>query len=110
MLAAVPGQRAQAADGDGNAVDVLARIEDRAIEALRADQNLMGKLASTDGVAWGAVKAFLLEHLPGELDDRDTVAYHLVRKAMDRLVGPQNTAWESYRHSTRGTTYVRKRS
>ena len=108
--ASVPAQRAQAADEDGNAVDVLARIEDRAIEALRADQNLMGKLASTDGVAWGAVKAFLLERLPGELDDRDTVAYHLVRKAMDRLVGPQNTAWESYRHPTRGTTYVRKRS
>lgn len=96
-------------EGDAR-VDVKAVIEDRAIEAFRSDANLMSKLASADGVAWGALKAFLLEHLPEELDDRDTIAYHLVRKALDRLVGPQNQDWESYRHPTRNTTYVRKTS
>ena len=91
-------------------VDVKAVIEDRAIEALRDDSATMSKIASTDGLAWGALKALLLNHLPEELDDRDTVAYHLVRKALDRLIGPQNQAWETYRHPTRNTTYVRKRS
>ena len=91
-------------------VDVMAVIEDRAIEALRKDSATMSKIASTDGMAWGALKAFVLKHLPKELDDRDTVAYHLVRKALDRLIGPQNQAWETYRHPTRNTTYVRKRS
>ncbi|GMW05349.1 MAG: hypothetical protein AMXMBFR8_01460 [Nevskiales bacterium] len=91
-------------------VDVKAVIEDRAIEALRNNSAAMAKLASTDGLAWGALKAFLLDSLPEELDDRDTVAYHLVSKALDRLFGPQNQAWESYRHPTRNTAYVRKRT
>jgi hypothetical protein len=56
------------------------------------------------------LKAVLRDNLPEELDDRDTVAYYLVRKALDRLIGPQNQAWESYRHPTRNTTYVRRRS
>ena len=73
------------------------------------DSTLMAKLATTDGHAWGALKAFLRDHLPEQLDDRETIAYHLVRKALDRLIGPQNQAWESYRHPTRNTTYVRKR-
>lgn len=91
-------------------IDVKAVIDDRAIEALRNDTSLMSKLDSVDGIAWGALKAFLLDHLSAQLDDRDTIAYHLVRKALDRIVGPQNQAWESYRNPTRNTTYVRKRS
>jgi Helicase HerA, central domain len=106
---AASSQSSQLPDEDGSGVDVLARIEDRAIEAIRADQELMARIASPEGVAWGSLKAFLLEHLPAEMDDRDTVAYHLVRKAMNKLVGPQNTAWESYKHPTRNTTYVRRR-
>ena len=90
-------------------VDVMATIEDRAIDALRNDSAQMTKIASAEGLAWGALKAFLLAHLPEQLDDRDNVAYRLVRKALDRVVGPQNQAWESYRHPTRNTTYVRKR-
>lgn len=90
-------------------VDVMATIEDRTIDALRNDSAHMTKLASAEGLAWGALKAFLLTHLPEQLDDRDNVAYHLVRKALDRVVGPQNQAWESYRHPIRNTTYVRRR-
>jgi hypothetical protein len=102
-------QSAGAPEESDSPVDVMAVIEDRAIDALRNDTALLAKLASVEGLAWGALKAFLLDHLPEQLDDRNTIAYHLVRKALDRLVGPQNQAWESYRHSTRNTTYVRKR-
>jgi uncharacterized protein len=88
-------------------VDVLGNIETQAIAALRNNSELMGRVRS-EGAAWGSVKAFLLEQLPKELDDRDTIAYYLVRKAMDEIVGPQNQAWESYKNSQRGyKTYVR---
>jgi hypothetical protein len=89
-------------------VDVLAQIEARAIAALRDDAKLMGRVRSEMGAAWGSLRAFLLEHLPEQLDDRGTIAYHLVRKAMDEIIGPQNQAWESYRNPHRGhNTYVR---
>ncbi len=89
-------------------VDVLGQIEARAIAALRGDADMMGRVRSDTGAAWGSLKASLLEQLPKELDDRDTIAYHLVRKAMDEIIGPQNQAWESYKNPQRGyKTYVR---
>ena len=100
----------EAADADApeEPVDVLGQMEARAIAALREDANLMGRVRSDTGAAWGSLKAFLLEQLPQEVDDRDTIAYHLVRKAMDEIVGPQNQAWESYKNPQRAhKTYVR---
>lgn len=91
-------------------VDVLRRIEKEAIAALRKEEKLMAKLQSPGGAAWGEVKHTLLRFLPQALDDADTVAYHLVRKAMIEIYGPQNTAWESYKNPERSnTTYVRLR-
>jgi hypothetical protein len=89
-------------------VDALKTVEDRAIDALRNDETTLTRIRSEQGAAWGTVKAFLLDQLPEHLDDRETIAYHLVRKAMDRLHGPQGTAWESYKSQARGgVTYVR---
>lgn len=104
-----PGVASTAPEDPGPRVDVMAVIEDRAIHALRNDPNMAAKLSSTDGVAWGSLKAFLLSHLPEHLDDRETMAYHLVRKALDSIIGPQTEAWESYKHPTRNTTWVRRR-
>ena len=91
-------------------VDVMANIEQRAIDALRADAKLIAKIESTDGAAWGSIKAFFLDQLPEHLDDRDTLAFGLVKKALDHFYGPQDQGWEQYRHPTRNTAYVRKRS
>jgi len=89
-------------------VDVLAGMENQAIGALRDDAELMAKIRSDMGAAWGSIKAFFMQKLPPHLDDQDTVAYHLVRKAMDQIFGPQNEKWESYRNPARGNkTYVR---
>lgn len=101
---------AEAEVEDAEPVDVMANIEQRAIDALRADAKLMAKIESTDGAAWGSIKAFFLDQLPEHLDDRDTLAYRLVKKALDHLYGPQDQGWEQYRHPTRNTAYVRKRS
>ena len=101
---------AEAEHEEAEPVDVMANIEQRAIDALRADAKLIAKIESTDGAAWGSIKAFFLDQLPEHLDDRDTLAFRLVKKALDHFYGPQDQGWEQYRHPTRNTAYVRKRS
>jgi hypothetical protein len=105
-----PGAAPQAPDetADAEPVDVIGKIESNAIEALRSDEKIMSKIKSADGVAWGTVKAFFSEKLPAHLDDRDTIAYHLVRKAMTEILGQQDVAWETYKRPPKGTTYIRK--
>lgn len=108
--ATVTGDLVPVDEGESEPVDVMANIEQRAIEALQADSNLMGKIASSEGTAWGSIKAYFLEHLPMHLDDRDRLAYQLVKKAMDQIYGPQDHSWETYRNPQRNnTTYVRKK-
>ena len=89
-------------------VDVMEGINYRVINELRSDVHLMTKLESSDGAAWGSVKAFFTEHLPEYLDDRDNLAYRLVKKAMDEIFGPQYQAWESFKNPS-GTMYIRKK-
>ena len=89
-------------------VDVMEGINSRVINELRSDAQLMTKLESSDGAAWGSVKAFFTEHLPEHLDDRDNLAYGLVKKAMDEIFGTQDQAWESFKNPS-GTTYIRKK-
>jgi uncharacterized protein len=93
---------------DARPIDVLETAKAAAIQALRADNQMMSKLSGPDGAAWGSVKAALLAHLSERLDARDDIAYQLVRTAMNEIFGPQNEAWESFKHPVRGKTYVRK--
>lgn len=106
-IEAVSGLFPEEVEGTG-VIDVLANIERSAIEELRADAKLIAKIESTEGAAWGAIKAFLLTKLPEHLDDRDNLAFQLVRKALTEFYGPQSQGWEQYRHPTRNTAYVRK--
>ena len=89
-------------------VDVMEGINSRVINELRSDTQLMTKLEASDGAAWGSVKAFFMEHLPEHLDDRGTLAFRLVKKAMDEIFGTQDQAWESFKNPS-GTTYIRKK-
>ena len=91
-----------------DSVDLLASMEQKAIAALRADESLMTRIRSSNGAAWGSIKAFLMNQLPDHVDDRDTISYHMVRKAMNEVFGPQNEAWESYKNPNRkNVTYIR---
>jgi hypothetical protein len=89
-------------------IDVMANIVQQVIDSLQADTNMMEKIESIDGIAWGAVKAFIVKHLPTHLDDRDQFAYQLVKKAMDQIYGLQNQQWETFRNSS-GKTYLRRK-
>ncbi len=86
-------------------IDVKAKIEQKAIAALRANSKLVEKLNTAEGIAWGTLKAFLSSQLPAHLDNRDDLAFQLVKKAMNQLF--QEQGWETYRDPANKTTYVR---
>lgn len=93
-------------------VDVMAKIEQRAIDALKADTSHIEKIESKERIAWGSLKAFFLKHLPENLDDRENLAFQIVKKALNQIYGPQG--WEQYSrpqktNPARNTTYVRRK-
>ena len=51
-------------------VDVKSQIEAGAIASLRSNTDVMSRLESADGVAWGFLKRVFLGYLPQHLDDR----------------------------------------
>lgn len=88
-------------------VDVMANIEQRAIEALREDDDLRQNLESPNGMPWYGVQQFLIDHLPEHLEDRRQFAYNLVSKAMSAVFGPQPAAWETFKNPATRKTWIR---
>ncbi|GAB6066764.1 hypothetical protein JCM13664_00820 [Methylothermus subterraneus] len=88
-------------------VDVMANIEQQAIEALQKDDDLRRKLESQNGTPWYKVQQFLIDHLPEQLEDRRQFAYNLVPKAMNTLYGPQPEKWETFKNPDTGKTWIR---
>lgn len=97
-------------EGDGVAapgIDVVAAFERKATDALSTDTELMNKIKE-GGAAWGTVKAFFMNQLPENLEDRSNIAYNLVPKALTEILGVQDEAWHAFRNVERNnTTYVR---
>jgi len=90
-------------------VDVLAAMEEQAIERLR-DNAMLVEGINHDGIPWGALKAFFISALPPTLDDRDSIAYSLVPKALNRMFGPQHVGWRAFKRARAdgsSITYVR---
>jgi hypothetical protein len=97
-------------DAEDSVVDAKATMESRAIAAIRADANLMRKLESADGMPWFGVQKALMDALPEHIDDRQQLAYHLVRRALsDIFNGPQDRVWEGYNHPNTGKLWVRRK-
>ena len=84
-------------------VDMLRSLEADAITLFRASE--CPEKIKSQGMAWGSIRAFFLEHLPEDMDDRGQLAYQLVSKALDDLLGEDK--WETYRPEGRNTTWVR---
>ena len=89
-------------------VDVMAELEKRLLAAMRSNDHLMEKVETDEGVAWGQVKWFLWNHIPENFDDREDLAYHMVKTVLDKILGVQGTNWETYKHPERKTMYIRK--
>ena len=88
-------------------VDTLDVLRLRAIEAVR-DSTEYSKLQDSEGVPWGALNAVVRECLPDDLDGLNDLAYRLVPKVLESLLGPQDQSWESYKPDGRTTTWVRR--
>lgn len=91
---------------ESESVDVMANVEQQAIDALRNDGDIRQKLEST-GVPWYRVQQFLIDHLPEHLEDRRQFAFHLVSKAMDAVFGSTPRPWETFKNAESGKTWLR---
>lgn len=91
-------------------VDVKSEIESGAISALRSDPQVMSRLESPDGYAWGSLNAFFRDRLPPHMDAKDDFAFHLVKKAMNEIFG--DGGWETHKIDRNGrkVTYIRKKA
>ncbi len=89
-------------------IDFKSEFESVAIAALRSNTQLMNKLKSPNGYAWGYLIAFFLKNLPQHLDNEGDLAHQLVPKAMCDIFGAQNKGWESFKDA-KGTTCIRKK-
>ena len=98
---------AEAETDETEPVDVMANIEQRAIDALRGDNDMRQKLESANGMPWYGVQKFLIDHLPEHLEDRRQFAYNLVSKAMNAIFGSQSQAWETFKNPATGKTRIR---
>ena len=87
-------------------VDIKAQIEANAIDAFTNDKNIIGRIDSDEGIAWGSIKAFLLRQVPEFWDNREQEAYNLVSKVLNKIYGPQNNGWETFKNMA-NKTYVR---
>jgi len=88
-------------------VDVMATLETQAIDALRTNGQILQHIHS-DGRPWRTVQELLLGRLPMELANREDIAYRLVPKAMDQVVGEaQNKGWHTFKHPDTGKTWVK---
>lgn len=83
------------------------KIKQQAIEALRGSADIMQRLEAEDGVPWYEVQQFLMGNLPEDLEDRKQFAYNLLPEAMNALFGPQSKAWETFKRSATGKTWIR---
>lgn len=96
----------EAEDKEIEPVDVMAAIEQKAIEALRDNKEIRQKLESPQGMLWFEVQKFLMDQLPEHLEDRRQFAYNLMPKAMN-IFGSQTEKWETYKHSETRKTWIR---
>lgn len=90
---------------DAEPVDALAIYKNRAIEALRNNQERMEQIR-TKGKPWGVIAEFLENALPDTLEDRHKIAYYLVREAFEDIFGSENKAWFTFRQPSRAGKQV----
>ncbi len=84
-------------------VDPLRVLQERAIATLRNDEDFKRSMEG-NGIPWGVVLGKLKDALPKELDDRDDMAYGLVARAMDEILGKQ--AWDTEKRATKSGKQV----
>jgi hypothetical protein len=88
-------------------VDVLQAQREKAIEFLRKNEEFL-KAIDQNGIPWGRVVRLLKEALPATMDDRESVAYNLVPRALTRLLGEEAKGWRTERRGPKNTLFIVK--
>ena len=92
---------------DQEGPDVLEICKRKALDALEHDAGFMQKMQG-EGVSWGFIVKFLEEYFPPTFQDRNRIAYNLVRVALNTLFGREDEGWHSYKNLEQSNrTYVR---
>lgn len=92
-------------DAADETVDVFRVRQEQAIASLRQNEEFNNSIRA-NGIPWGRIIGLLKEALPPTMDDRDTVAYNLVPRALDAILGPRNEAWATERRGPKNTLFV----
>lgn len=88
-------------------VDVMATLEQKAVEALKGNADLMSKLQSQDGWVWFGVQRFLMDSVLVHVEDSKQLAYDMLPRVLNAVLGIQGNSWETYRHPTTKRTWIR---
>lgn len=92
---------------EGERIDVMQSLEYRAIEALKAKQDIRQKLEHGDGIAWYGVQVFIMEQVFQNVEDARQLAYDMLPKVLDAIYGPQGEGWEAFKNPTTRKLWVR---
>lgn len=87
--------------------DPFRSFQKDAIQALARNDNFRQSIDSS-GIPWGVVIGMLKDALPGNLTDRDSIAYNLVPQAMNEILGPKDEAWSTQRRGPKSTLFIVK--
>jgi uncharacterized protein len=93
-----------ATDERSEPADPLRRYQADSIAALANNQEFMRELEA--GIPWGKIVGLLSDALPKVMHNRADVAYHLVKPALEQIIGPQDEKWKTERRGPRNTTFV----
>jgi hypothetical protein len=88
-------------------VDVMAKLDQQAIEALRSNGEIRKKLESDDGMPWYGVQRFLMDAVLVHVEDRQQLAYNMLPKVLDAVYGSQGQSWETFKNPSTGKTWIR---
>lgn len=98
---------AEAEADEAEPVDVMANIEQRAIEALTSNAEIRKKLESDEGMPWYGVQKFLMDSVLVHVEDRQQLAYSMLPKVLDAVYGTQGRSWETFKNPNTGKTWIR---
>lgn len=90
-------------------VDVMANIEQRAIEALTSNAEIRKKIESDEGMPWYGVQKFLMDSTLIDVEDPKQLAYNMLPKVLDAVYGAQGQSWETFRNPNTQKTWIRIR-
>src|SRR5262249_14730566 len=91
----------------GTDVDVLRLHQERAVDALRTSVEFTDAV-NRGGIPWGVVVGLLKDSFPASMDNRESLAFQLVPKALTALLGEEGKAWKTERRGGRNTLFVVK--